>query len=397
MAKFEIIAGEKMNRIYLDYHATTPMAAEVQQAMLAWMGQDKFGNAHASHEFGRQAADAVEQARKQVADALGCKRHELLWTAGATEAANIALRGVLPYLKKQGRHKIISFVGEHAAVANNLTHMTQHNIDGFQPELRFAPMMPDGRIDMAQLTQMMDEQVGLVAIMHSHNEIGTVQDMAQICQIAHQYGALVFSDMTQSFGKMPVDLSQLPVDMACFSAHKLYGPMGIGALFSRDMKYLTAQQFGGGQEKGLRSGTVPVFLTVGFGTAASLAQDNLSAEMAQTAKLRDRLMHGVQSILPNIIINGSLSHRLPGNLHLSFADFTNQMLHATLPELQFSSGSACSFAQGVSSLLQSLPPFCEDIKGTAHYGHMRLCVGRFTSQADIDATLNLMQDRLVST
>ncbi len=382
-----------MKQIYLDYHATTPIADKVRDAMLEWMGESQFGNAHAMHQFGHKASDALECARGELAKTLNCSRHALIFTSGATEAANMALLGVMNHLKQKKRTKIITVKGEHPAVANVLQALA----DKSKAEIIYAPIESDGRVIISALQKLMeDANVGLVAIMHSHNEIGVIQDVKEICRLAHEKDILVFSDMTQSLGKIPLNLRDMAVDMACFSAHKLYGPMGIGALYCKNTKILQPIYHGGGQEKQLRSGTVPVFLAVGFGKAALLAEELLPDEMLRVKKLRDELCSGLQNLFPDMQVNGNMEHRLSGNLHLTFPMFSHEKLRDALPEIQFSSGSACSSADKVTSnIVQAL----DEAKSETHidktnYGYMRLCVGRNTDADEITQCLALFASQL---
>ncbi len=389
-----------MRAIYLDYHATTPLDSRVRDAMLSWMGDGNhngnFGNAHARHQFGGNAANAVEHARGQIADALNCSRHSLLFTSGATEAANIGLQGIIPHLKKAGdieRVNIITLAGEHPAVLKTLQAMEKNG----DCTLFYAPIDADGRVQMDALKSLLTrEKIHLVAIMHSHNEIGVVQDIEAIATLAHEYGALVFSDMTQSLGKIPLDMKAMNVDMACFSAHKLYGPQGVGALYAKNMRLLQPIYHGGGQERDLRSGTLPIFLIVGFGEAVMLAQQSLPAEMQHMQKLRDDLLQGLKNLFPDMHVNGSMAHRLAGNLHLTFTQFSNEKLRDALPEIQFSSGSACSASDEASSnIINALHQAANMKEDSTKFGYMRLSIGRMTSKAQIADCLALFEERLL--
>ncbi|MCH9852748.1 MAG: cysteine desulfurase [Alphaproteobacteria bacterium] len=392
------MAGIKtMKAIYLDYHATTPLDSRVSDAMLSWMGDgdiQQFGNAHARHQFGINAANAVEHARGQIANALNCSRHSLLFTSGATEAANIALQGIMPHLKQQGRANIITLAGEHPAVLKTLQAIEKRG----DCQLIYAPIDADGRVNMDALQHLLEsENIGLVAIMHSHNEIGILQDIEAIAELAHNNGALLFSDMTQSLGKTPLDIKAMNVDMACFSAHKLYGPQGVGALYAKNMRLLQPVYHGGGQERSLRSGTLPIFLIVGFGEAVALATQSLPTEMARVQKLRDDLLQGLIALFPDIIVNGSMDYRLAGNLHLTFTQFSNEKLRDALPEIQFSSGSACSASDDASSNIINALQQAGDMaqKDTTKFGYMRLSVGRMTNDAQIADCLTLFETRLL--
>ena len=388
-----------MKAIYLDYHATTPLDSRVRDAMLSWMGDGnsaQFGNAHARHQFGGNAANAVEHARGQIADALNCSRHSLLFTSGATEATNIGLQGIIPHLKKANGVEcinIITLAGEHPAVLKTLQAIEKRG----DCQLIYAPIDADGRVQMDALKHLLTrEKISLVAIMHSHNEIGVLQDIEAIAALAHEYGALLFSDMTQSLGKTPLDMKAMNVDMACFSAHKLYGPQGVGALYAKNMRLLQPIYHGGGQERELRSGTLPIFLIVGFGEATALAIASLPAEMVQTQKLRDDLLQGLKKLFPDMRVNGSMDYRLAGNLHLTYPQFSNEKLRDALPEIQFSSGSACSASDEASSnIINALHQAANMKEDSTKFGYMRLSVGRMTSEAEIVDTLALFEQRLL--
>ncbi len=376
-----------MKRIYLDYHATTPLNGDVRDAMLEWMGE-QFGNPHSAHEFGRKASDQVENARRVIAQNINAKRTDIIFTSGATEAANNAIFGIAPYLKLQNKMRILTLQGEHEAVSQPLRILEQQ---GF--EVVALKPMPDGRLNFADLPHYVkgDQALGLVAVMHSHNEIGVLQDIAKLAEFTHENDGFIFSDMTQSLGKTPINMIDMQVDLACFSAHKLYGPMGIGALYCKTaiQKYMQPHFYGGGQQR-LRSGTIPVFLTVGFAKAVQIALENLPDEMIRLGRLRDQFYVGLQNFFPDIIVNGSLQYRLAGNLHLTFPQISSEKLLYSLPELQFSTGAACSSGNDKGSEILRALGYPQE----GNHGHIRLCVGALTREEDIVDCLALFQQRL---
>jgi len=328
-------------RVYLDNNATTPVDPQVLEAMLPYF-REKFGNAASrSHQFGWEAEQAVEHARQQVADVIGAEAKEIIWTSGATESNNLAIKGVAAMYQEKGRH-IITQVTEHKAVLDPCKYLEQH---GFR--VTFLPVDRFGRIDLDQLVDAIRDDTILVSIMHGNNEIGTLQPIAEIGRICKERGILFHTDCCQTFGKVPINVEQMGIDLLSCSGHKIHGPKGVGALYVRRKRPRVRCEpiiHGGGHERGMRSGTLNVPGIVGMGKAAELCRLHMDTEPARIAALRDRLRDGILSQLDEVFLNGHPTERTPTNLNLSFAYVEGESLMMGFSEIAVSSGSACTSA-----------------------------------------------------
>ncbi len=327
--------------IYLDHHATTPVDPRVLKAMLPFFS-DKFGNPSSrAHRPGWDASDAVERARKQVAALIGASAREIVFTSGATEANNLAIAGVAAAAPSDRRH-LVTVATEHQAVLDPCRAL---EAQGWQ--VTVLPVAATGLVELAAVEQAVTPGTALVSVMLANNEIGVVQPLADIARLAHARGAIVHTDAVQALGKLPVDVAALDVDLASFSAHKLYGPKGVGALYVKRGidKRLRAQVRGGGQERGLRGGTLNVPGIVGFGAACEVAAKELPAEVARLGALRDRLWQQLRDDLDGVTLNGAATPRLPGNLNVSFDGIDGESLLLAITDVAVSSGAACTSAE----------------------------------------------------
>ena len=365
--------------VYLDNQATTRCDPRVLAVMLPYFSA-QYGNPHSvEHIMGTTAETAVEDARAEVAAILGADVREIVFTSGATESNNIAIKGAARHALRMGnpRRRIVTVATEHKCVLESVADLAE---EGFEPAI--LPVLPDGRLDPAALRVALSEPTLLVSIMAVNNETGVVQDIPALAAIAKEAGALFHSDLAQAVGKIPVDVARWRIDLASVSGHKLYGPKGVGALFVRRRpRVRLAPLFsGGGQERGLRSGTLPAPLIVGFGEACRLARQEMAEEAARIRGLRDRLLARLQAALPGIAVNGSMDSRIAGNLNLTFPHATAADIMATIPDLCVSTGSACSSAAiEPSYVLRALGLSDEAAEHT-----LRIGIGRFTSTADVD-------------
>ena len=327
--------------IYLDYSATTPVDPRVAEKMMQYLTlQGKFGNpASRSHPFGWEAEEAVGEARSQVAASINANPKEIIWTSGATESDNLAIKGVAHFYQKKGKHIVTSKI-EHKAVLDTCRQLER---EGF--EVTYLDPTPNGLIELKKLEAAIRDDTILVSIMHANNEIGVISDIAEIGEMTRAHKVLFHVDAAQTAGKVPIDLQTLKVDLMSFSAHKIYGPKGIGALYVRRKPRvrLEAQIHGGGHERGMRSGTLPTLQIVGMCEAFRIAKQEMEAENERTLKLRDRLWNGLKDI-EELYVNGDIEHRLPGNLNLSFNYVEGESLIMALKDLAVSSGSVCTSA-----------------------------------------------------
>lgn len=366
--------------IYFDYMATTPIDSRVIEEMLKYMGPaSHFGNpASITHPYGRTAAVAVEHARADIANLVGAVSEEIVFTSGATEANNLAIIGASTFYQRKGRH-VVTMATEHKSVLDAFKHLEKQ---GF--EVTYLKPNQEGILSLDSLMQALRHDTILVSIMHANNEIGVIQDIAAIGAFLHAKGILFHVDAAQSAGKIPLDLHTLPVDLMSFSAHKVYGPKGVGALYVRHKPRirLHAQSYGGGHEGGLRSGTLATHQIVGMGAAFSLAQILFVEEQARILMLRNKLWRGIQQ-LPGIAINGSLSMRLSGNLNIRFQGIDNQDLLLALRALAFSTTSACVASRAQPSyVLRALGLNEMDAQSS-----IRLSFGRFTTEEEIERAI----------
>jgi cysteine desulfurase len=365
--------------IYLDNQATTRCDPRVLQVMLPFFA-DEYGNPHSvEHVMGQRAEQAVERAREEVAALVGADVKEIVFTSGATESNNIAIKGAARFATGMGngRRRVITVATEHKCVLEAVADL---EADGFEPI--FLPVRPDGVLDPDALRQALQTPTLLVSVMAVNNETGVIQDVAGLAAIAKQEGALFHSDLAQAVGKLPVDLTGWHVDLASISGHKLYGPKGVGALFvrRRPRARLVPLFSGGGQERGLRSGTLPTPLIVGLGEACRLAGIEMAGEAERLGGLRARLLDGLRAAIPDLQVNGSMDNRLPGNLNLTFPVVAAAALMRATPDICVSTGSACSSAIiEPSYVLRALGLSDEAASRT-----LRIGIGRFTSAADID-------------
>jgi len=367
--------------IYLDYSATTPVDPRVVDAMIPWL-RDHFGNpASRSHAFGWEAEKAVEDARANVAALVNCDPRELIWTSGATEAINLAVKGAAHFYKEKGKH-LITVKTEHKATLDTMRELER---EGF--EVTYLDVEPDGLLDLAKLEAALRKDTILVSVMYVNNEIGVIQDIPAIGEMTRSRGIIFHVDAAQATGKVVVDLGKLKVDLMSFSAHKTYGPKGMGALFVRRKPRvrLEAQMHGGGHERGLRSGTLPTHQIVGMGEAFRLAREEMATENERIRMLRDRLWAGLSQI-EQVYLNGDLERRVPHNLNVSFNFVEGESLIMAIKDIAVSSGSACTSASlEPSYVLRALGRSDE----LAH-SSIRFTVGRFTTQEEIDYTVNLV-------
>ncbi|AYY81440.1 IscS subfamily cysteine desulfurase [Proteus vulgaris] len=363
--------------IYLDYSATTPVDPRVAEKMMQCLTIDGiFGNpASRSHRFGWQAEEAIDIARNQIADLIGADPREIVFTSGATEADNLALKGVANFYQKKGKH-IITSKTEHKAILDTCRQLER---EGF--EVTYLAPKSDGLIDLKELEDAMREDTILVSIMHVNNEIGVVQDIAAIGELCRSKGIIYHVDATQSVGKLPIDLSKLKVDLLSLSAHKVYGPMGIGALYVRRKPRirLEAQMHGGGHERGMRSGTLAVHQIVGMGEAYRILKEEMADETKRLNELRLRLWNGIKDI-EEVYINGSLEHTAPNILNVSFNYVEGESLMMALKDLAVSSGSACTSASLEPSYVLRALGLTDEL---AH-SSIRFSLGRFTTEEEID-------------
>ncbi|HEX3941579.1 MAG TPA: IscS subfamily cysteine desulfurase [Acidobacteriaceae bacterium] len=363
--------------VYMDGQATTPMDPRVLEAMLPYF-TSKFGNAASrNHCFGWEAEKAVEQAREQVAKLIGATAKEIVFTSGATESNNLALKGISAKYRQQGDH-ILTQVTEHKAVLDTAKHLEREGFRG-----TYLPVKPDGRIDLDDLRRAIDERTILVSVMFANNEIGVLQPIEEIGRICRERGVLFHTDAVQAVGKVPVDVNAMQIDCLSLTAHKIYGPKGCGALYVRRRSpkvQIAAQIDGGGHERGMRSGTLNVPGIVGLGTACEIAGQEMAAEAEKVGRLRDRLMHQLISKLDCVHINGSMEHRLPGNLNASFLYVEGESLLMGIDDIAVSSGSACTSASLEPSYVLKALGLGDEL---AH-SSIRFGLGRFNTEAEVD-------------
>jgi len=362
--------------IYLDHQATTPVDPRVLEAMLPYF-TTKFGNPHSrSHSFGWEAEEACEQARAQMADIIGADEKEIIFTSGATESNNLALQGVMSFYKDRKDH-VVTVVTEHKCVLDTCRHLEQ---EGFK--VTYLPVAKDGLVDLGQLEEAVTERTGLVSVMGVNNEIGVVQPLAEIGAICRRKGAFFHTDCAQAVGKIPLDVRAMNIDLMSISGHKIYGPKGIGALYvgRKPRVRLNAMIHGGGQERGMRSGTLSPPLCVGLGTAAAICKTEMASDNARIAKLAARLRNGVQGKLKDVFLNGHPDRRHAGNLNLSFAYVEGESLLMGLKDLAVSSGSACTSASLEPSYVLRALGVAEELAHTS----IRFGIGRFTTEGEID-------------
>ncbi|MDH4394512.1 MAG: IscS subfamily cysteine desulfurase [Limnobacter sp.] len=372
--------------IYLDYSATTPVDPRVADKMIPYL-RESFGNpASRSHAYGWNAEEAVETARDHVAALVNADPREIVWTSGATESNNLAIKGAaLFYSETKGKH-IITVKTEHKAVLDTFRDLERH---GF--EATYLEVQENGLIDMNVLKAAIRPDTVLISVMYVNNEIGVIQDIPAIGELCREKGIIFHVDAAQATGKVEIDLNTLKVDLMSFCAHKTYGPQGIGALYVRRKPRirLDAQMHGGGHERGMRSGTLPTHQIVGMGEAFRIAKEEMASELPRIRALRDRLLNGFKSI-DEIYVNGDMEHRVPHNLNVSFNFVEGESLIMAIKDIAVSSGSACTSASlEPSYVLRALGRSDE----LAH-SSIRFSIGRFTTEADVDFTIELLKSKV---
>jgi cysteine desulfurase len=370
----------------MDNHATTPMDPRVLEEMLPYF-MEKFGNAASrNHSFGWAAEEGVETARERIAKLVGATTKEIIFTSGATESDNLAIKGVAEMYKEKGNH-IITAVTEHKAVLDTCKRLEKY---GYR--VTYLPVQKDGLIDLDDLKRALDDKTILVTIMAANNEIGVLQPVEQIGKLCRERGVIFHSDATQAVGKIPVDVNKQNIDVMSISAHKMYGPKGVGALYVRRKNprvQISAIIDGGGHERGMRSGTLNVPGIVGLGKACAIATEEMPKEACHLAGLRNRLKDSIMSRLDETYINGSMEHRLPGNLNISFAYVEGESLLMGINDIAVSSGSACTSATLEPSYVLKALGAGDDL---AH-SSIRFGLGRFNTEAEVD----YVADRVVET
>jgi cysteine desulfurase len=372
--------------IYMDNHATTRVDPRVLEAMLPYFSE-RFGNAASrSHSFGWAAEEAVASAREQIAKLIGATANEIIFTSGATESDNLAIKGVAERYPEKGNH-MITAVTEHKAVLDSCKHLENY---GYR--VTYLPVQKDGLIDLDHLRRAMDDKTILVSIMAANNETGVLQPIAEIGKLCHERGVLFHTDAAQAVAKIPIAVNQQNIDLMSIASHKMYGPKGVGALYVRSKDptvRISAVIDGGGHERGMRSGTLNVPGIVGLGKACAIASEEMPKEACHLAGLRNRLRDQIMSRLDDVYINGSMENRLPGNLNLSFAHVDGEALMLGLNDIAVSSGAACTSAKlEPSYVLKALG--CEDELAQSS---IRFGLGRFNTEAEVD----YVADRVVET
>jgi cysteine desulfurase len=372
--------------IYMDNHATTPVDPRVLEAMLPYF-TDKFGNAASrNHEFGWVAEEAVENARGQIARLINATPKEIVFTSGATESTNLAIKGAAEMYREKGNH-IITQVTEHKATLDTCKRLEKYGY-----EVTYLPVERDGRINLDDLRRAITPKTILISIMYANNEIGVVQPIAEIGKIAKEKGVFFHVDAVQAVGKIPVDVQKDGIDLMSISAHKIYGPKGVGALYVRRKNprvQLSAIIDGGGHERGMRSGTLNVPGIVGLGKACEICQSEMEKESKELRRLREKLTHSIMSRLDETFINGSMEHRLPHNINISFAYVEGESLLMGINDIAVSSGSACTSATLEPSYVLKALGVGEDLAHTS----IRFGIGRFNTEEEVD----YVADRVVDT
>ncbi len=371
--------------IYMDYGATTPCDPRVVDAMIPWL-REHFGNpASRTHAYGWEAEEAVERARTQVAELIGADPREIVWTSGATESNNLALKGAAHFYQSRGKH-IITVKTEHKAVLDTVRELERQ---GF--EATYLDVKDDGLLDMEALKAAIRPDTILISVMYVNNEIGVIQDIPAIGALCREKGIVFHVDAAQATGKIDIDLAKLPVDLMSLASHKTYGPKGIGALYVRRKPRvrLEAQMHGGGHERGMRSGTLPTHQCVGMGEAFRIAKEEMHAENERVRALQQRLLAGLQGI-EQIFVNGDLTQRIPHNLNVSFNYVEGESLIMGIKGIAVSSGSACTSASlEPSYVLRALGRSDE----LAH-SSLRMTIGRFTTEEEVDTVVTTLKERV---
>lgn len=372
--------------IYLDYQATTPTDPRVIDAMVDCMKND-YGNPHSrTHSFGWKAEEMVEIARRQVADLIGADEKEIFFTSGATESNNIAIKGVARFYQASGKNHIITLTTEHKCVVNAARDL---EAEGFTTT--FLPVKTDGLIDLEALEKAITDKTAIVSVMTVNNEIGVIQPIAEIGKICRKKGVFFHTDAAQAFGKIPLDVEAMNIDLMSISGHKIYGPKGIGAIFIRRKPRVRIKPLfsGGGQERGIRSGTAPTPLIVGLGKAAEIAKNEMEKDSAHIKKLSDKLKTAIEK-LTHVYLNGSETSRYIGNLNFSFAGIEGESMIMAIKDLAVSSGSACTS----SSLEPSYVLHSLGVEDELAHTSIRFGIGRFTTEEEIDYAIKLLNEKV---
>jgi cysteine desulfurase len=368
--------------VYLDNQATTPMDPRVLEKMIPFfMGQ--FGNPHSrSHAYGWEAEEAVEIARRQIAGLIQANEKEIVFTSGATESNNLAIKGIAHFYKEKKNH-IITLVTEHKCVLDSCRHLEQ---EGY--EVTYLPVQKNGILDLDVLRAAIKDSTALVSVMAVNNEIGVIQPLAEIGRICREKGVFFHTDAAQAFGKIPLDVEAMNIDLMSISAHKIYGPKGIGALYVRRRPRVRLDPLinGGGQERGMRSGTLPTPLCVGFGEAAAIARAEMGKDSEHVRRLGDKFLKAVMDEIPDVYLNGDRDQRYPGNINLSFAYIEGESMIMAIKDLAVSSGSACTSASLEPSYVLRALGVNEEMAHTS----IRFGFGRFTTDAEIDFAIQLV-------
>ena len=371
--------------LYMDNHATTPMDPRVLEAMLPYFGA-KFGNAASrNHAFGWEAEQAVENAREQIAKLIGATAKEIIFTSGATESNNLAIKGIAEMYRERGNH-IITQATEHKAVLDTCKRLEKQ---GFR--ITYVPVQADGLIDVEDVRRAMDDKTILVTIMFANNEIGVIQPVEAIGKLCHEKGVIFHTDGVQALGKIPIDVQKMNIDVMALTAHKVYGPKGVGALYVRRRNprvQIAAQIDGGGHERGMRSGTLNVPGIVGFGAACEIAGKEMEAESKRLTELRDYLKNKLETALDYTQVNGNMEHHLPGNLNMSFVYVEGESLLMGINDIAVSSGSACTSATLEPSYVLKALGLGDDV---AH-SSIRFGLGRFNTKAEVDYVADKLID-----
>lgn len=362
----------------MDYNATTPLDKAVLETMLPYL-TEHFGNAASgSHAYGWKAAEAVNTARQQIADLLGASEKEIVFTSGATESINLALKGTFEALSHRGNH-IITVKTEHKAVLDTCQHLEK-----LGAEITYLDVDSAGNISLENLEKAIKKETILISCMAANNETGVIFPVREIAQMAHRHKVLFHSDATQTIGKIPFDVVENDIDLLSFSGHKIYGPKGVGVLFVRKKTPIIAQQDGGKHERGMRSGTLNVAGIVGMGQAAEICQNSILNEAIRLSILRDKLEQEILKSVPNTQINGSLGHRLPNTSNISFGKIDGENLLMNLNEIAVSNGSACNSASTEPSYVLKAMGLSDDLA----YASVRFSLGKMTQESDIEIAIN---------
>ncbi len=372
--------------IYLDYQSTTPMDPRVIDVMVDCMKND-FGNPHSrTHALGWKAEEMVEIARRQVADLIKADPKEIFFTSGATESNNIAIKGVAHFYGETGKKHVITIATEHKCVINSVRDLEQ---EGFK--VTFLPVQQNGLVDLNKLEASITDQTCLVSIMAVNNEIGVIQPLKEIGALCRKKGAFFHTDAAQAFGKIPLDVNEMNIDLMSISGHKIYGPKGVGAIFIRRKPRVRIKSIisGGGQERGIRSGTLATPLVVGLGKAAEIAKNEMTQDEARIKKLSDKLYQGVMATT-HVYLNGDKEKRIPGNLNFSFAGIEGESMIMAIKDLAVSSGSACTS----SSLEPSYVLHALGVEDELAHTSIRFGIGRFTTEEEIDYAVKLLKTKI---